>query len=916
VISAAVCILAQANDDCLMCHEDPDLTGTRDGQEIAMDVDAADYAASVHADLDCVMCHQDLADTELPHAEDVEVVDCSFCHDERAAEHGRSLHGQAADRGDPLAPSCADCHGTHDMLSHLDPASPTSLLNIPGLCGRCHHEGSPVSLTHEIPQDHILENYSLSIHGEGLFVKGLTVTAVCTSCHTSHNILPHTDEGSSIHPANVAATCTQCHGKIEQVHRQVIEGRLWEEEPHKIPACVDCHSPHKIRRVFYPSGMANQDCLKCHADPSLSVDRDGVTVALFVDAEEFDASAHAGTACAQCHTGVDPTHDRPCDALVEPVDCSICHAGQVEEFSRSTHATLLAAGDPDAPGCLDCHSNHATQDNAWPTSPTFPRNVPKLCARCHRSGEQAAVRIHSEVDDIVQSYIDSIHGKGLLESGLVVTATCADCHSAHGELPPDDPLSTVHDDNIATTCGTCHHGIEETFRTSIHFTGQGDADRELPTCEDCHSSHTINRTDLPGFRTLMMEQCGRCHVDEAETFFETFHGKFSKLGDEGAAKCYDCHGTHSILPIEDPASSLGRDNVVQTCGQCHEGSHRQFAGYLTHATHHDPDKHPWLFWSFWGMTGLLAGTLTFGLLHTLAWLVRLWLSRDEWKRIKALHHQNRGQKLIRRFTRVQRGMHLTMLISFFILALTGMTLKFSYMGWAQTLSKALGGFGAAGVLHRLGAVALFIVFCIHLWDVLRKKREAGASWFKFLTGPNSILFHPRDLREFWQSIRWFLGRGPRPHYGRFTYWEKFDYFAVLWGIAVIGTTGMMLWFPELFTHIIPGWFLNVATIIHSDEALLAVAFIFTIHFFNTNFRPDKFPMDTVIFTGRVTVDELKYDKPGEYEELVRSGQLSDSLVDPFPVAAVRGIRGFAATALTVGLILIVLIVYTMIFGYR
>ncbi len=124
------------------------------------------------------------------------------------------------------------------------------VLNIPSLCGECHHEGSPVSRTHDIPQDSILENYSLSIHGEGLFRQGLSVTAVCTSCHTSHRILPHTDPRSSIHQDNVAATCMQCHAQIERVHRQVIEGRLWEEEPEKIPACVDCHSPHEIRRVW------------------------------------------------------------------------------------------------------------------------------------------------------------------------------------------------------------------------------------------------------------------------------------------------------------------------------------------------------------------------------------------------------------------------------------------------------------------------------------------------------------------------------------------------------------------------------------------------------------------------------------------------------------------------------------------
>ena len=145
------------------------------------------------------------------------------------------------------------------------------------------------------------------------------------------------------------------------------------------------------------------------------------------------------------------------------------------------------------------------------------------------------------------------------------------------------------------------------------------------------------------------------------------------------------------MPASDPNSTLGRNHVVETCGQCHEGSHRRFAGYLTHATHHDRDRYPYLFWSFWGMTALLVGTLTFALLHTLAWLTRLLLSRDEWAAHKALARRIK-KKLYRRFNRLQRSLHIAMMISFFTLALTGMALKFSYMPWAQMTSRMLGGF--------------------------------------------------------------------------------------------------------------------------------------------------------------------------------------------------------------------------------
>jgi cytochrome b subunit of formate dehydrogenase len=960
----AAAAAAQDTEDCILCHEDPDLTGERSGREISMHVDPAVFAASRHGDFDCVDCHQDIA--EVPHDDDLAPVACGDCHAEESEElasarhgglargsrraprcadcHGshaitsaraaadncaschasqarterRSLHGQAAARGDELAPTCGTCHGSHEIPPAADRSSPTAVMNVPLLCGRCHREGSPVSRNREISQDNILGNYSMSIHGEGLYRQGLTVTAVCTSCHTAHSILRHDDPASSIHHENVASTCATCHGQIEQVHRKVIEGRLWEEEPHKIPACVDCHSPHKIRRVFYPAGLANKDCLRCHADETLTMQRDGATFSLYVDEEAYAASMHNGTACAQCHADATTSLERACSTISAPVDCSICHAEPASEYRDGIHGSLHAAGDPDAPYCLDCHDKHATQDNDTPASPTFPQNVPALCGRCHQQGKQAAVRITGGVPDILQSYIDSIHGKGLLESGLVVTATCADCHTAHGEKPPSDETSTVHHDNIAGTCGACHRGIAQAFAASIHSPGAGEADAEhrLPSCEGCHSSHTIRRTDRTDFRFEMMDQCGRCHEQQAETFFDTFHGKVSRLGSAGAAKCYDCHGTHGILPASDPASTLSREHVVETCGQCHEGSHRRFAGYLTHATHHDPDKYPWLFWSFWGMTALLVGTLTFALLHTLAWLLRLWLSRDEWRAHKALSKANAGNKLYRRFNRLQRGMHLAMLLSFFTLALTGMILKFSYMSWAQGIAWALGGFETTGALHRLGAVILVVTFGVHLWDVIRRKRRDRRSWLEVITGPDSIVFNRRDLTEVVQSIRWFFGLGPRPRYGRYTYWEKFDYFAVFWGVLVIGSTGLVLWLPELFTRILPGWSVNVATIVHSDEALLAVGFIFTIHFFNTHFRPDKFPMDPVIFTGRVTVDELKYDKPDEYARLVAAGELDRYLVGPHPRLGERAARIFGFLALAVGLTLIALIVYTMLLGYR
>ena len=274
------------------------------------------------------------------------------------------------------------------------------------------------------------------------------------------------------------------------------------------------------------------------------------------------------------------------------------------------------------------------------------------------------------------------------------------------------------------------------------------------------------------------------------------------------------------------------------------------------------------------------------------------------------------EKQFLRFSRLNRVLHAFMIVSFISLALTGMTLKFSYTGWAAVLSRLFGGYETAGYVHRVAAVVMMGLFVAHLVDLVRRKNSDFGSWKALFTGPNTMLPTKKDFRDFVDSMKWFLGNGPRPRYGRWTYWEKFDYFAVFWGIAVIGSTGLTLWFPEIFTLVLPGWLLNVATIIHSDEALLATGFIFTVHFFNTHLRPEKFPMDTVIFTGRMPLEEFRLDKPAEYEELVKKGTLADHLVDPYPQVVVRSVRAFGWIALAIGFSMVAWIVYAMVFAYR
>ena len=284
--------------------------------------------------------------------------------------------------------------------------------------------------------------------------------------------------------------------------------------------------------------------------------------------------------------------------------------------------------------------------------------------------------------------------------------------------------------------------------------------------------------------------------------------------------------------------------------------------------------------------------------------------------IPKTEYLKRTQLQFQRFTRLNRVLHILMIVSFMTLALSGMTLKFSYTGWAVILSHLLGGFESAGYIHRFAAVIMISVFIIHVVNLLKTKKKENLTWKGFIFNKDSMLFNKKDWIDFRDSMKWFIGKGERPQYGRWTYWEKFDYFAVFWGIFVIGSTGMTLWFPELLTIFLPGWVINVATIIHSDEALLATGFIFTIHFFNTHLRPEKFPMDIVIFSGRVSVEEFKEDRPAEYNELVEKGELEKYLVEPYPPIVIRTIRFFGWTALSIGFSIIIWIIYAMIFAYR
>lgn len=262
--------------------------------------------------------------------------------------------------------------------------------------------------------------------------------------------------------------------------------------------------------------------------------------------------------------------------------------------------------------------------------------------------------------------------------------------------------------------------------------------------------------------------------------------------------------------------------------------------------------------------------------------------------------------LITRFNPYHRILHIVMAVSFMGLVLSGMPLKYAHAPWAAWLMKLLGGSLAAGLIHRICGAITFGYFAAHITYLFYAIVLVRRLRFNFI-GPESMIPRLKDVADIVNNIKWFLGRGPAPQFDKYTYWEKFDYWAVFWGVGMIGVSGLFLWFPEFFSRFLPGWSFNIATIIHSDEALLASGFIFTIHFFNTHMRPEKFPLDPVIFTGSLTLEELKHERPLEYQRLLEEGRLEESKASPSPswVLPVGSLFGFAM--MTLGLFLLVLI---------
>ena len=607
-----------------------------------------------------------------------------------------------------------------------------------------------------------------------------------------------------------------------------------------------------------------ENCTDCHEDVT------------------FESPAHPDLFCGDCHTNVPPEHDgEDLESLTDAESCAGCHRRPHREISRSVHAGETT--------CADCHGDpHRIHEISDLASAVSPVNQIHNCGACH-----------DEPDSLIEGYLTSEHGKGLLVSGLIDSATCSDCHGAHGILGAEVPRDQTSRERSPQMCGSCHVLVYEEWRVgSAHGMAWHAGDETGPVCVDCHAPHDAAQVDLQDRRVASPDDCGGCHEEEHRTFGEGFHGKAVNLGMASSADCADCHTPHRNLPGDHPGSSVHPDNLLATCGKCHEKITASFVSFDPHNDPTDPDDNFIVYVIWLLMLGLLLAVFGFFGIHDALWLQRtvVGVLRGEYESEAAYSGQ-----YVRRFSSGNVWLHVVIMVTFLLLALTGLPLRFDDTDWAVQLITLMGGLESARIIHRIAAIGTFAYAAYHLGHIFMRavvRRERGMFW-----GPNSMVPQPKDFMDLFANLKHFLYLGDPPKGDRWNYIEKFDYLAVFWGIMMIGLSGLMLWAPVWFTNFVPGWALNAAYIVHSEEALLATGFIFIFHFFHTHLRPDAFPMDIVIFTGKMSLPRFKKERPLEYQRLVNSGELEQYLVDPPTRAERRNAYFWGSLALFIGLAL-------------
>jgi cytochrome b subunit of formate dehydrogenase len=541
-------------------------------------------------------------------------------------------------------------------------------------------------------------------------------------------------------------------------------------------------------------------------------------------------------------------------------DCLLCHGDPdlTREDADGASTSLFVdetnylASSHGTQSCVTCHREitEAHPDDGVVVQPVN-------CAACHQHPSE--------------TYNGSAHALAR-GKGDAAAATCQDCHGSHDIASTrnlDSPLQRSH---LAATCGACHPDETTQVEQSVHGFALARGERDAPTCTDCHSEHQIEILREASPIKLSQQICSRCHSserinskyrlpsDRLETFLESYHGLSARFGSTRAANCASCHGAHLILPSTDPRSTIHPAQLAQTCGQCHPGANANFASGKIHANFSaDTDLGAVLNrWVRRLYKGLIVLTIGLFLLHN----GLLWLQH-------ALVAKRAASRTTVRMDRAQRLQHSTLAASFILLAVTGFALTNpeSWIAWALGSDESIRRWA-----HRIAGVVLILLGLFHVAYALFSVR--GRELIR------DFLPRHHDFRHLAATLRYACSRASTlpQRSARFTYAEKLEYWAVVWGTVIMAVTGIMLWFPVLVAQVMPRWTIDVALTIHYYEAILACLAILVWHFYHVIVDPAIYPINWAFWDGLNPLEQHPPNPPshGTDAKRTQAGRLSAS----------------------------------------
>lgn len=600
------------------------------------------------------------------------------------------------------------------------------------------------------------------------------------------------------------------------------------------------------------SEPTSQDCLQCHGEKVSERVR-------AVRPAELAAGPHSeqnGVSCVSCHSRAAQVPDISEHGKLGAPTCDGCHeAGKTVAASAHGHARNGGR----LPGCADCHGAHELRRVADPASRTSPLRQLETCGNCHKG-------------EVLRNYRQSVHGRRL-ERGQPGGPTCSTCHGGHAIAVADVRRNGPLKQAMTEACGKCHTKVFAEYRGGVH--GQGLLVRgnyDSAACVDCHKSHQILPHTDPAsavYPTHVVRDCAGCHADArlirrsalpsqvVRSYELSYHGRASELGSTAVANCASCHEHHGIYRSTDSRSSVHPDNLQRSCGKCHPGATRRFIGGKIHVSdERERNLAAWVVKRIYiGLILLIIGGM---LLHNLMDFVRKMIVRAR---------RQRSEPHVIRMTRQERVAHLLMLTTFLSLVYTGFALMFPHAWWVAPLNLISDTEQFRRWVHRGAGLVLTALTVHHLWFLLTTRR--GREQRRY--------FMPRwiDARQLVENLLFYLGRRPqRPAFGRFSYMEKAEYWALVWGTAVMVVTGFVLWFQTLALAFMPRWLWEVFLVVHRYEAILAALAILVWHFYFVMVNPDEAPLSLTWITGRVTLHELSVQHAGELTELAATGELA------------------------------------------